>query len=79
MPDRQPIPEVEDDQIDGAVLALLTTNDGQRPWSEDEIARELKMDPSDSLNRLYGSGLIHRLHGFVWASRAALLAGQIAV
>jgi len=79
MPDRQPIPDIEDAHLDGALLGLLISDDGQRPWSEDEIGRELKMDPSDSLNRLYGGGLIHRLHGFVWATRAALLAEQVAV
>lgn len=79
MPDRQPIPDVDEDQIDGALLGLLLMDGSQRPWSEDEIARELKADVSDSLSRLYGGGLIHRLHGFAWATRAALLAEQIAV
>jgi hypothetical protein len=36
-------------------------------------------DVTDSLNRLYGGGLIHRLDGFVWASRAAVMADEIAM
>jgi hypothetical protein len=35
-------------------------------------------DPTDSLARLYGGGLIHRLEGFVWASHAAVYAEEIA-
>jgi hypothetical protein len=34
-------------------------------------------DVRDSLARLYAAGLIHRLQGFVWATRAALAADAI--
>jgi hypothetical protein len=34
-------------------------------------------DSSDNLNRLYGLGLIHRLAGFVWATKAAVRAEQL--
>lgn len=33
----------------------------------------------NSATRLYGMGLIHRLGEFVWASRAAIHADEIAV
>jgi hypothetical protein len=65
--------------IDSGVLGLLTQRDNQRPWSKDEIDREIGQDSSDSLSRLYGAGLIHRLKGFVWASRAAVMADDISI
>jgi hypothetical protein len=61
-------------QEDSVVLGFLLGERAQRPWSKEEIARELGSDPSDTLNRLYGAGLIHRLEGFAWATRAALRA-----
>jgi hypothetical protein len=75
----QPTPTViqRDAQTDSAILMVLLCEDSHRPWSVDEIAREMGSDPSDSLRRLYGGGLIHRLNGFVWASRAAALADEL--
>jgi hypothetical protein len=72
-------PAEEDGQIDGAILGLLISPDSQRPWSVEEIIREIGDDTTDSLNRLYGAGLIHRLDGFVWATRAALMADEIRI
>jgi hypothetical protein len=63
-------PAEEDGQTDSAILGLLIDSDVQRPWSRDEIDREIGGDTTDSLNRLYGAGLIHRLQGFVWVTRA---------
>jgi hypothetical protein len=76
----QPIPTAieRDAQTDSALLMVLLAETSHRPWSVDEIAREMGDDPSDSLRRLYGGGLIHRLDGFVWATRAAALADEIA-
>ena len=34
-------PAEEDRQIDSAILALLIDSDAQRPWSTDEITREI--------------------------------------
>jgi hypothetical protein len=70
-------PAEQDGQIDSAILGLLIDMDATRPWSFDEIEREIRSNPTDSLNRLYGGGLIHRLEGFVWASRAAVVADEI--
>ena len=53
---------------------MLLGPDDQRPWSVDEIEREIGKEAADSLNRLYGGGLIHHLDRFVWASRAAIMA-----
>lgn len=68
-----------DADVDGDVLDALLAQDAQRPWSEQEIARMVG-DPvlaADSLGRLARAGLIHRLDGFVFASRAALHADQV--
>jgi predicted transcriptional regulator len=76
----EPTPTVieRDAQEDGAILALLMLETSHRPWAVEEIAREMGRDVTDSLNRLDGGGLIHRLDGFVWASRAAVMADEIA-
>lgn len=71
-------PAEEDARIDGAILMTLLSAP-HRPWSVDEITRAMDCNPSDSLRRLYGGGLIHRLDGFVWASRAAVLADELAL
>jgi hypothetical protein len=44
-----------------------------------EVSRELgdPEDAADGLRRLMGAGLVHRLHDFVFATRAALRADQI--
>jgi hypothetical protein len=57
-----------------AVLGLLLQRDGPGIWSEDELARAVgkPMDVEDAIVRLYGEGLIHRLDGFVFATRAAI-------
>jgi len=72
-------PAEEDGQIDSAILGLLLGNDEQRPWSVEEIEREIGSNTTDSLARLYGGGLIHRLDGFVWATRAAVMADEISL
>lgn len=83
MPATQPIPTSEPQRqadTDAAILEALLDEEAQRPWSVDEIARVLE-DPiaaSDGLGRLARAGLIHRLDGFVFASRAALRADEIA-
>jgi hypothetical protein len=64
-------------QLDSAILMTLMEETSHRPWSFEEIAREMGENPIDSLNRLYGGGLVHRLEGFYWASRAAVMADEI--
>ena len=77
----EPTPTVieRDAQEDSAILALLMLETSHRPWAVEEIARDMGRDVTDSLNRLYGGGLIHRLDGFVWATRAAVMADEIAM
>jgi hypothetical protein len=62
-----------DNVMDGAVLSLLVTD---RPglWTIEEVEREIGRPAAyDSIARLVGAGLAHRLAGddrFVFASRA---------
>jgi hypothetical protein len=75
----QPItdPSHDDAQLDARVLDLLV-HDHVGLWSLDEL-RQLLGDPAeDSLARLHGLGLIHRLDGYVFASRAAAHMHQLA-
>jgi hypothetical protein len=73
----EPTPAERDGVIDGAILGLMIHTSDQRVWSRDEIEREIGEEVADSLNRLYGAGLIHRLEGFAWATRAALMTDEI--
>jgi len=63
----------DDDRIDRSAIHLLA--DPDQPWSEEEIIRELTgVDRTrlvDSLARLRGKGVIHRLHEFAFITRAA--------
>jgi hypothetical protein len=83
MPDDHPTPTPAQqyNQADGNILLWLTQDDAQRPWSVDEIIREYgdRADAIDALARLYGTGLIHRLGEYVWATRAAIHADEITI
>ena len=75
----QPIDVIERDNAqDRALMMTLLEQSSHRPWAVEELAREMGRDVTDSLRRLYGGGLIHRLDGFVWATRAAAMADEIA-
>ena len=69
----------QDSETDRAIMDLLLI-DSPGPWAVDEIAREIgdANDARDGLARLARGGLIHRLEGFVFASRAAAQAAQLA-
>lgn len=69
-------PAEREEHIDMLILEMLLDNDAQRPWTVDEIARELDIpeEAPDSIGRLARAGLIHRHDGFVFASRAAIRA-----
>jgi hypothetical protein len=68
-------PAERDGQLDSAILGLLLIE--SRPWAVDEVAREVGHDPTDSLNRLYGGGLIHCHDVYVWPTRAAVMHEEI--
>jgi hypothetical protein len=66
---------------ESAIHALLIADESQRPWSIHEVT--LEMDDAgattDALRSLQGFGLIHRCGDFVWPTRAAVAADQIAM
>jgi len=73
-------PAQDDAVTDGEIMSMLLAPDGQRPWTVGEIAREIgdEIAATDSLRRLHGGGLIHRLDRFVFATRTALASHQLA-
>jgi hypothetical protein len=65
-------PEEERGLEEGIVNMLLVE---RVLWSDDEVAREAGGDPleaEDALTRLHAAGLVHRLEGFVFATRPAV-------
>ena len=67
----------QDVEVDDAVMGLLLSVPGL--WAVAEVEREIgdRAATADSLARLVGGGLVHRLDGFVFASRAARLAREL--
>ena len=61
-------------QADLSVLGWLLDPEDSSVWSAEEVARELgsPLDAEDSLARLAAVGLIHRLDGFAFPTRAAV-------
>ena len=78
---RSPTPAEDDQNIDGSVLSMLLHADAPWPWTVDEVTREIgdAIAVADSLARLYGAGLIHRLEGFVFPTRPAVQAERVAL
>ena len=68
-----------DRRSESAILGLLLDPEAQRPWAVDELVREIgdQLAITDALVRLRAAGLVHRLDGFVFASRAALRSHEI--
>jgi hypothetical protein len=66
------------DETQRMVLMVLLAGDHE-PWSRAELQRELSgstgdpIDPSDAINTLYASGLIHVSGDLVFPSRTACL------
>jgi predicted transcriptional regulator len=80
MPDPEPTLDAPR-SAEWIVLDLLLERDEQRPWSVEELAREVGQPTAvaDALNALYGAGLIHRTSdGFVFVTRAAARFHEIA-
>jgi hypothetical protein len=69
---------LSEEDRDRNVLNLLFC-DSPWPWTVDEIACELhtRIGAVDAVARLAGAGLVHRLGGFVFPTRAARRADQI--
>jgi hypothetical protein len=80
-----PAPDTDPTTLKQALLGLLVV-DHAGLWSTTELTRSLipssgdgpnATDPEDALEDLYAAGLIHRLHGYVFATRAAYEADRI--
>jgi hypothetical protein len=83
MPDEQPsrTPTPRSESTEWIVLDLLVDTDAQRPWSLDEVIREIgsPIAAADALDGLHAAGLIHRTaDSFVFATRAAVRYHEIA-
>ncbi len=66
---RDPSPE----RVQQLVLHLLQEPGGPPMWSVGEIAAELdsELDALDAVANLRAAGLVHRVHEFVFPTRAA--------
>jgi hypothetical protein len=69
------------EQVEQAILVMLLVADEQRPWSVHEVELEIgdHIETVDGLDALHRVGLIHRCGDFVFATRAALRAEQLAL
>jgi len=72
-----PSPGERMDRADKDLLSTLSCDESHRPWSVDELARQMGEDPTGALGRLFREGLIHRLGDFVWAARPAVRAEEL--
>jgi hypothetical protein len=62
------------DQVQFAVLVLLLDPAGAGVWSLTELAREVGWEfaVADAVVSLHAAGLVHRVGGVVWPTRAAV-------
>jgi hypothetical protein len=64
----------QEQQAEGAILALLLNFEAGGLWSVEELVRQLsasRLDVIDGLVSLQAAGLIHRMGDYVFATRAA--------
>ncbi len=89
-PNPAPCAGTAEDTLDEALLGLLI-HDHPGLWSIGELCRSLSSsaqtaatgeietcDTEDAIERLHAAGLIHRIGGFVFATRAAHTAQRLA-
>jgi predicted transcriptional regulator len=81
-PSRQAIPEdrLTEEQLDSTVINCMLWDEGW-PWTVEKLARELGNRPNaeDAVRRLTRTGLVHRLGDFVFPTRSARRAIEIAI
>lgn len=70
-----------DETTEATIMALLLSDDSRWPWATDELVRQLgdSIATVDAINRLHATGLVHRCGEFVFPSRAAERADQLAL
>jgi hypothetical protein len=73
----QRTPAEQDDVADRSIMDVLLDDPG--PWAVEELQREFLAPIAvvDSINRLAGVGMVHRLDGFVFATRTAKQAAAL--
>jgi hypothetical protein len=74
----RPLSPDEERGLEEGILNMLLDERGL--WSADEVAREAGGDPieaEDALTRLHAEGLVHRVEGFVFATRPAARAERL--
>lgn len=67
-------------RTESTIMSLLLVQDDQRPWSTEELIREVgrELDVRDAISDLHAVGLLHRTtDGFVFATRAATHLDQL--
>lgn len=77
MPENRTVgdPAGQDDADDNSIMGALLVESDQRPWSVEELARDLgnHIRAQDSINRLQRLGLIHRTNDdLVYPTKAAI-------
>lgn len=82
MSDSEPtlMPAESQAMTESTIMTLLLIHDDQRPWSTDELIREIgrRNDVHNAIASLHGVGLIHRTtDGFVFPTRAATRLDQL--
>ena len=73
----QRTPAEQDDVADRSIMDVLLDDPG--PWAVSELQREFlaPIRVLDSLSRLTAVGMVHRLDGFVFATRTAKQAAAL--
>jgi hypothetical protein len=67
----------QEDHTDKVVLEHLLQS--RWPWSVEEVGRQLNnpLDAEDTVGRLCTEGLVHRMGGFVFPTRAAVRSADL--
>lgn len=71
---------VSDEDRDRLVLDLMLSEPGGYPWSREELVRTIgdRIGVFDAVARLEAAGLLHRVGEFVFPTRAARRADELA-
>jgi hypothetical protein len=70
-----------EDQTDRLILTLLLSSQFPGLWSIDELKREIgrSIEVADSIRRLHGQGLIHKIEDYVFVTHAVACYEQLRV
>jgi predicted amino acid racemase len=76
----RPSPAEQMDRVQNIVLHMLLRDDAPGPWTVVEVGTALgsQIEAQDALMGLHMAGLIHRHGQFVWATKSAARAMELA-